>query len=91
MRLLQGREGTGHLSITDRMDVQLSVEETYAGALLLKAWQCLARATVTEGERHTTGPAMRRCCTCAQSRGVCGCIDHARLQQYVSSCRPFGL
>ena len=34
MRLLQGREGTGHLSITDRMDVQLSVEETYAGALL---------------------------------------------------------
>ena len=50
MRLLQGREGTGQLSITDRMDVQLSVEETYAGALLLKAWQCLARAIVTEGE-----------------------------------------
>ena len=44
MRLLQGREGTGQLSITDRMDVQLSVEETYAGALLLKAWQYLARA-----------------------------------------------
>ena len=47
-RLLQDCEGTGQLSITDRMDVQLSVEETYAGALLLKAWQCLATATLTE-------------------------------------------
>ena len=91
MRLLQGREGTGQLSITDRMDVQLSVEETYAGALLLKVWQYFARAIVTEGERYIMDPAMRRCCACAQSRGNCGCIDHARLQQHVSSCRPFGL
>ena len=41
MRLLQGRKGTGELSLTERMDVQLSVEETYAGTLHLQAWQCL--------------------------------------------------